>query len=53
MIIIQGMQSKLYLYQAFRIFIIFEIKIFQGNGWNADDMGLGKVKTFITFNAIG
>lgn len=49
-IIIQEMQNKLYLYQAFEIFVIFGIEIFQDDGWNADDMELDKMRTFMTFN---
>ena len=42
-ITIKGCGASLYLYQAFGIFVMMEIEMFQGGGYNADDMGLGKV----------
>jgi len=40
---IPGLRTPLYLYQAFGVFVMFEMELFQGGGYNADDMGLGKV----------
>ena len=40
---IKGCTVDFYLYQAFGIFVMFEMEMFQGGGYNADDMGLGKV----------
>ena len=41
---INGCKAKFYLYQAFGIFVMLEMEMFQGGGYNADDMGLGKVR---------
>ena len=41
-ICIPGLQTPLYLYQAFEVFIMFEMKMFQREGYNADEMGLEK-----------
>ena len=35
-----------YHYQAFGIFVLFEMEIFQYGGYLADDIGLGKVIGF-------
>lgn len=40
---IPGMKTPLFLYQAFGIFVMFEMEMYQKGGYNADDMGLGKV----------
>ena len=36
-------EKKLYPYQVFGIFVMFEMEVFQNGGYLADDMGLGKV----------
>ena len=41
---IQGCTADLYLYQAVAIFVMMEMEMFQKGGFNADDMGLGKVR---------
>ena len=42
-IMIEGCRASLYLYQAFGIFVMLEMEMFQGGGYNANDMGLRKV----------
>jgi SNF2 family DNA or RNA helicase len=37
-----GCAAEFYLYQAFGIYVMLEMEIFQNGGYNADDMGLGK-----------
>ena len=41
---IEGCKARLYLYQAFSIFVMLEIKMFQGGGYNANDIELEKVR---------
>ena len=41
---IKSCNVDFYLYQAFGIFVMFEIEKFQGGGYNANNMGLGKVR---------
>lgn len=50
---IRGLKTRLYLYQAFGVFVMFEMEMFQGGGWNADDIWLGKVGTSIPSKAGG
>ncbi len=40
---ISGLLTPLYLYQAFEVFVMFEMKLFQDRGYNVNDMRLGKV----------
>jgi hypothetical protein len=40
---ISGLLTPLYLYQVFEVFVMFEMKLFQEEGYNADDMRLEKV----------
>lgn len=37
------------MYQAYGVFVVFEMELFQNGGYNADDMGLGKVSLFFCF----
>ena len=41
---IKGCNVDFYLYQAFEIFVMFKMEMFQGGGYNADDMRLGRVR---------
>ena len=40
---IRGLRTPLFPYQGFGVFVMTEMELFQGGGFNADDMGLGKV----------
>ena len=40
---VPGLKTLLYRYQAFGAFVMLEMEVIQKGGWNADDMGLGKV----------
>jgi len=33
----------LFLYQVFKVFVMLEMKAYQGEGYNADDMRLRKI----------
>lgn len=41
---IKGCSSKFYLYQGFGSFVMMEMEMFQNGGYNADEMGFGKVR---------
>ena len=43
---IQECTADLYLYQAFGIFVMMEMEMFQKGGYDADDMGLEKVRIY-------
>jgi len=40
---ISGLLTSLYLYQVFEVFMMFEMKLFQGRGYNVNNMRLEKV----------
>ncbi len=40
---ISDLQTSLFLYQVFEVFVMLEIKAYQGEGYNADDMKLKKI----------
>ena len=46
-IYIFGLKTPLFPYQGFGVFVMTEMELFQGGGYNADDMGLGKVCLYI------
>ena len=44
---IRGLKTPLFLYQGFGVSVMTEMELFKGGGFNADDMGLGKVCFYI------
>ena len=44
---IHGMSTGFYPFQVFGIFVMFEMEMWQGGGYLADDMGLGKVRSLV------
>jgi len=40
---IPDLQTSLFLYQVFEVFIMLEMKAYQGEDYNADDMRLKKI----------
>lgn len=46
-ITIPGLRTPLFLYQAFGVFVMLEMEAYQDGGYNADDMGLGKVRSLL------
>jgi hypothetical protein len=40
---IPDLQTSLFLYQAFKVFVMLKMKAYQGEDYNADDMRLRKI----------